>query len=540
MGISEIEFTGATGKVKFKESKKYYKNRDRRLFTYGLYNVQEVRGDEGNSLEYILTDILTEGGAEEGIWKETTNGPFIFATGTPNPPKLLRADPEQNYLSRGSHITGLVLMSIALATITAAVVFIAWKANHSVVRNAQPFFLYAFAFGATTMATAIFTLSWDESYGWNADMLTAACQATPWLVVLGHVIIYCSIFSKLWRLNQVLQFRRRTKVNVKQVLGPFVAMVIFAIIVLSVWTALDPLTWKRRVIDDFTGETFGACRSDHSVAFLIPLACIMVLSTTLAAFMAWKTKDVQSRFSESTWIFYTIFVQLQTLLVGIPVIVILYDESTNAAYLGRVMVIWTIPMTTVLLLIGPKAALVFFPKKENSKNRSRGVSMAPGGLTVSGLSPSAAQSFARNSSAVSGGGSRFSSTFRSQRNGSMNHSVSSHNVAERNGSMDLTVSSHHVAKRNTSMGYSVSSCNAATVTNTSSVPSEAERKTSVTFQLDARDQPREEVTQDYHADKSETATEEQFAFKVGQNDNEVIAPEPNRDNETEEFKDEVQ
>lgn len=402
VGISEIEFTGATGKVKFKESKRYYKNRDRNLFAYGLYNVQEVQGDEGSSFKYVLTDTLTEGGAEEGVWKETNNGPFIFATGTAEPPTLLRAVPEQNYLSRGSRITGLLFMSISLATIAAAVIFVALKAKHAVVRGAQPPFLYAFCFGATTMSMSIFTLSWDESYGWNADMLTVACQATPWLVVLGHVIIYCSIFSKLHRINQVLQFRRRRKVNIKQVLGPFVAMIISAIIVLSVWTAIDPLTWDRQTINDFTGETYGACQSDHSLAFLIPLACIMVLSTVLAAIMAWKTKDVQARFSESGWIFYTIFVQLQTLLVGIPVIVILTDESTNAAYLGRVLVIWTIPMTTMLLLIGPKAIQVLFPKQENSRNKTRGVGTAPGGVAVSGITPSAAQSlFPSNSSVIS-------------------------------------------------------------------------------------------------------------------------------------------
>jgi len=253
-------------------------------------------------------------------------------------------------------------------------------------------------------------------------MLSAACQATPWLAVLGYVVIYCSLFSKLWRINEVLQFRRNKTVDMKKVLGPFVAMVICAILVLSVWTAVSPLTWERTVIDDFTGESIGSCTSEHSTAFLVPLACIMILSTVLAAIMAWRTKDVQSRFAESSWIFYTIFVQLQVLLVGIPVIVILDGESTDASYLGKVMVIWTIPMSTVLLLIGPKAVEVLAPKKADSKKRSRGVSMAPGGVNISGLNhPGGATSSLFASSTASGTGYQ-SSEFRSS---SMGHKMSS-------------------------------------------------------------------------------------------------------------------
>mmetsp|Transcript_61869 Transcript_61869/g.182703 ORF Transcript_61869/g.182703 Transcript_61869/m.182703 type:complete len:932 (-) Transcript_61869:342-3137(-) len=436
VGISEITFTGATGKVQFKESKRYYKNRNRRVFTYGLYNIQEVQEDEGSSLKYILTDILTEGGAEEGTWEETENGPFIFASGTSRPPELLRAVPEQNYLSRGVRFTGLFFMSIALATIFAAVVFVALKSKHSLVRGAQPMFLNAFAFGATTMTLSIFTLSWDESYGWSEDQLTAACQTTPWLVVLGYIIIYCSLFSKLWRINQILQFRRSRKVDAKAVLGPFAALMLCAVVVLSVWTGVDPRTWHREEIDDYTGETYGSCRSDHSIAFLIPLACIMVLSTILAAFMSWKTKDIQERFSESSWIFYTIFTQLQVLLVGIPVVVILDGASTDAAYLGKTLVIWTVPMSTVLLLIGPKAVKVFFPEEKVSKSRaSRGVSMAPGGVTVSGMSPSAANSlFSANSSVMSKGNNN--SSYKSR--GPMDH-IKQGRTGSVAGSTDVTI-----------------------------------------------------------------------------------------------------
>ena len=152
-------------------------------------------------------------------------------------------------------------------------------------------------------------------------------------------------------------------------MGPFVVMVVSAICLLSVWTGIDPLTWRREEINEQTGESFGKCRSDNMNAYLIPIAVLMAISVLMTCFMAWQTKDVDERFSESRWIFYTLFSQGQILLVGIPILALLGDDNVNVLYVARIMLLWLVVMTTVTVMFLPKAADVFSIGVQKTESR---------------------------------------------------------------------------------------------------------------------------------------------------------------------------
>lgn len=86
-------------------------------------------------------------------------------------------------------------------------------------------------------------------------------------------------------------------------------MALFAIAILSTWTAVSNYGWERQV-DQETGESFGSC-GKMQTGWIVAAACLMIVSTLLALIMSWKTKDVDESFSEAWWIFALIFVQLQ-------------------------------------------------------------------------------------------------------------------------------------------------------------------------------------------------------------------------------------
>jgi gamma-aminobutyric acid type B receptor len=139
-------------------------------------------------------------------------------------------------------------------------------------------------------------------------------MAIPWLFFIGFVIVYAAMFSKLWRVNRVLQFRRQKRIQAHQVLGPFAVLLIAVIAVLTVWTIVDPLKWHRELIEELPPETYGQCGSDKFVAFSVPLCVIALVTMGMAAVMAFRTKHLPGDFSEWSWIFYAIFVQLQTFI----------------------------------------------------------------------------------------------------------------------------------------------------------------------------------------------------------------------------------
>ena len=344
-------------------------------------------------LWYYLTDIL-KGGPVEGEWTTTEDGPFLFSDGTPSAPTLLRAIPEQNYLSSSVRIAGLVLMSVSLF-FSVVIAFLVWMyQERKIIKNNQPFFLFVLLIGSFLMALSILFLSFDESTLTASELeqepkfLDFACAAFPWFLSLGYTTIYGALFMKLWRINRVLQARRRTRVDVKHVVWPFVTLVGVSIVILTVWTIVEPWQWERFPVDENEplGESYGQCTSPNDLVFIIILACIMVTATVLAGLMSWKTKDIDSKFSESSWIFTTIVLQFQVLLVGIPILIIVQQQSADATYMGRVLLIWTITMSTLVLMFGPKLLPILSPKcfRRMSSRSLRG-SLAAGSVRVSGI-----------------------------------------------------------------------------------------------------------------------------------------------------------
>ena len=69
-------------------------------------------------------------------------------------------------------------------------------------------------------SSAIFTLSWDEGAGWSDRQLDIACAMTPWFFFVGNILTFCALFTKLWRVDKVLQFKRRA-VTISNVMKPW-------------------------------------------------------------------------------------------------------------------------------------------------------------------------------------------------------------------------------------------------------------------------------------------------------------------------------
>jgi len=83
--------------------------------------------------------------------------------------------------------------------------------------------------------------------------------------------------------------------------------------------------------------------------------------------MAWKTRDVDEAYSESSWIFALIVLQLELIVLAFPVIAILRNLSSNGRYVGFVIVLWIFPMSTLVFIMLPKY-LAF--SRANKESRS--------------------------------------------------------------------------------------------------------------------------------------------------------------------------
>jgi hypothetical protein len=96
----------------------------------------------------------------------------------------------------------------------------------------------------------------------------------------------------LWRIHRVLQMRRQA-IMIKQVVWPSLVLLAIALLILGLWTGLDPMQWVREETNEITGEGIGQCQSNEFRTYIIPLVIVMLIPTLLTAYMAWCIRDLR-------------------------------------------------------------------------------------------------------------------------------------------------------------------------------------------------------------------------------------------------------
>jgi hypothetical protein len=298
------------------------------------------------------------GEVEKGAWRDVEDTEFLFFDGTATAPLPKRTVADANYLSSSVRIIGFCLVGLSLSFSLGTAAWVYFQRKSRLVTASQPEFLYLLCFGAALVATSLVFLSFDERQGFSNKKLSSMCSAFPWFFVIGYMVMYAALFSKLWRLSKLLSMRRRA-IGVKQVLLPFCVVIAASLIVLVVWQVVDPYTWVRSEINDDPLATLGECQSrdradDGLLPYIIPLLFLFFIITSMTAVVAWRMKDVQAELSESKWIFFGIITHIQTWAVGVPVVIITKGVSRDAWYIIMASLAFVFPTSLVAFVIWPK------------------------------------------------------------------------------------------------------------------------------------------------------------------------------------------
>ena len=347
-GMLETQFEGASGSVDF--GKEVGKERNYDTMSIGLYNIRPENVTDSTNQTFFAFLAFTYN--SDG-WTKTPNTAIVYRDGTTDEPDDYREYVNENFLSTGVRIMGLFLMSIAWLLAFAALIALQIFTKDAVVQRAQPFFLKMLCYGSIIMSSAIFTLSWDEGAGWSDTQLDVACALTPWFFFVGQIVTFCALFTKLWRVDKVLQFKRRA-VTVSNVMKPSLALLAVSISILIAWTVVDPWTWVRKVTSELPAERYGQCTSKYFAAWFGPLVLLLFVAEVLTMYFAWKTADIPNDFRDSGAVMYASFAQIQSWAIGVPMLVVLGTSSSDATYFGRIFLIWIFAVSSVVVVVGPK------------------------------------------------------------------------------------------------------------------------------------------------------------------------------------------
>jgi len=385
----DLEFNGATDFVQYDIPG----SRTKASATVGIYNIRPVPSStitttsaDGEPTHHSYEAILTNVYKSKTGWSNVPDANFIYKDGSTNHPPLEREVQEQNYLSSWVRALGFSFMNLTwLMSILCSIGICIYRKSNA-VRGGQPFFLQLICASSIIMGTSILTLSFDEGSGWSTNSLSVACSLTPWFFIIGQILMVSCMWSKLWRINKVMQFRRQ-KVTIRAAMTPIFVILIIALVILISWSVVDPWVWERVKTQDYPLETYGVCTCNNFWAWFGPLISLVVFSSIMVLYYAYKSLDISEELGDSRAIFFTMFTQIEAWAIGIPILIAVSGSSADGTYLARVVLIFVFAFSPLIILICPKIYQALYPNQK-TKRGNVSTSGRSGGAVVhtSGLS----------------------------------------------------------------------------------------------------------------------------------------------------------
>jgi Receptor family ligand binding region/7 transmembrane sweet-taste receptor of 3 GCPR len=268
--------------------------------------------------------------------------PFIFPDGTTTPPDSL---PPPDHVTTidvelGPVIVGLILAALVMVS-SVGWMYWTWRnRDKDIVKAAQPIFLWQLCIGTLLMASSIIAMSMQEG----------ACMVPPWLLSIGFVTTWSALFAKTWRLNRMLRSTktfRRVKTGSVDVMIPFFVMLAVNVAVLLVWTLKAPLTWEWHELGGFDKygrptESYGACGPSGSLeelwSFLGPILGINMIAFAVTMHQCYQARHAPSDFSEAISLFWSMGFVLETLIVGVPLLFVAFEDPSAQFLIQTILV----------------------------------------------------------------------------------------------------------------------------------------------------------------------------------------------------------
>lgn len=148
----------------------------------------------------------------------------------------------------------------------------------------------------------------------------------------------------------------KRKVTYLQALWPCALILVVTLVILILWTALDPWKWEREFLSLVPPETLGKCTSESFAGFFWSLTVILMFCTLSTLVMAWRTQTIAQNLSDTSTVFYLILTQAQAWFVGIPILAVIGDESVDTVYFGRILLIWMFAMAPLFIVLLPRVS----------------------------------------------------------------------------------------------------------------------------------------------------------------------------------------
>ena len=374
--------------IRFPESDRIYEVLDKNIYDY----LQRVKNGEIAEADRA-TSRLAVADATTREWKtiierfdnERASGDQSILVKYQRSLGIYKPPQEYNYIGNMRYF-GWTLASLVVLCSIGMAAWVAKNRKGRIVRASQPIFLIIICIGCLLMGGGMYPLSIDSEIV-SVEGCNIACMVAPWLLGTGFSCSFSALFSKTLRVNKLFGAAngfQRVTVTVKDVMMPFITLLSLNVLLLGIWTGVNPLVYRRVQISPIS--SYGICQlRDSSGAGLTPVILFGLLNliTLIAAnVQAFRAREISDEFSESKYIAIALLSILQAMLIGVPVAFMTSQEPPVFAVIVSCFV-FIVAMSLLLLIFVPKIILTRKKAKETRMNRQQNTSAITGGTTPS-------------------------------------------------------------------------------------------------------------------------------------------------------------
>ena len=328
----------------------------------------------------------------------------------------------------------------------AAWIFVCTFRRKPIVALGQPPFLGLICAGSLLLASvnvlarAGGVLPREGKIKTSTSLNDCLCIVRMWFFDIGIVVVYMAFFCKLWRAEQVCQFRKKQAVHVHHVIGPFFLILLVEIGILIGQTIVAPPHWSREVpLYPRNPEKTDAIEKCYqyqlgnptNMAFNASTSAVRFLCQGITIWMSYKTRKIREDISDSRRIFQTVVFQI---LLSVPFVLLLNgvlvidNNGGSSIYVFEFMYSFLLAVSSVGFLILPKIHCVYYEQRHGSLPA---YARTVGGVHVSTTIALTTNSNSNNNNNKENGNSSSNTTSRSEQDAIRNNDNDSDRDHER-------------------------------------------------------------------------------------------------------------
>lgn len=347
--IRSLNFEGVTGTIGFDSD-----TGDRK---HGIFSILNLIDIEKGSFDKI-------GEIDPNSNTITLNQDIIFVGDTTDIPSAYEVI---KYIVALNSILGAIAgLCVLFVLFIGFIIIFQWRK----FRYSSPLFCVFIILGALLGLASVFTLLPNP----NSEL----CLSFPWLLGIGFVLLFGTLFTKTWRTWRLFHNARKFKIiriSNKMMFLVVGSFVLFEAIFMILWSTLgDPNVSVEPIYK--SGQAQLQCTT-NSAAWWYVFVFYKVFYVIVGVFLAFKTRDVVDSLNESKPISFSLYNLTFVMTISIPLGFILTDYPT-AVLVIQIVAILLCFTTTVGLLFLPKVWKIVSGQQHSMDSPSSGDSSNAG------------------------------------------------------------------------------------------------------------------------------------------------------------------